>query len=64
MILYSQFLKGTAYFKAKFASGMVTPPVQRQLAQFERDVIAPFDAACRKMTAAERKEMEAEYVPF
>ena len=62
--LYRQLMKGAAYFNKQYAEGNRHPLVKKQVAEFERQVIAPFDAACLKMTKAERDRMEADYVPF
>jgi hypothetical protein len=62
--LYAHFKKGTTYFAKEFAEGRDNPIVRRQLADFEKQVIAPLDAACAKMDAIGRAILEAEYVPF
>ena len=62
--LHGQFKKGVAYFAKQYAEGNNHPLIQKQLADFERQVVVPFDAACAKMTALEREKMEREYVPF
>lgn len=50
--LFRQFCKGTAYFNQRYAEGQGNPAVVRQTApqirQFEKEVLAPFDEACRK----------------
>lgn len=62
--IYRQFLKGVAYFKDRFARGLATPPVRRQLAEFEWTVMKPLDESCAKMTAAERRKLEDGHIPF
>ncbi len=61
---YRQFKKGTQYFKEKWVSGLDTPSVRKQLADFEREVIAPMDAKFSKLDSTERAIIESEYVPF
>ena len=60
-ILYDQLMKGTFYFNSQMLSGPATPHLSRKIVEFERDVIRPFDDACRKASREELIEME---VPF
>ena len=49
--LYRQLIKGAAYFNKQYADGNRHPIVQKQIADFERQVVNPFDRECAKMTA-------------
>lgn len=62
--LYKQLRKGAQYFNQKYAEGNRTPVIMRQVADFERQVIIPFDLACRKLTPEDRQKLEDEHVPF
>ena len=56
--LYRKFTKGVAYFRVQFAAGNANPAVRRQLVDFEREVIDPFDAACFGLSPEDRRAME------
>lgn len=59
--LKGQFEKGVAYFKGRWNEDQGgTPPVRRQLAQFERDVIALFDREMLQIGPGGRAVIEAE----
>ena len=62
--LYSQFMKGAKYFNEQYAKGSRNPVVLRQVTDFERQVVNPMDAACQRLTAEQRKELEYDYIPF
>lgn len=55
MDLYAKFNKGCEFFNREMASGGMTPYLRRNIDQFEREVMLPFDAACR---AAKPQDLE------
>lgn len=62
--LFKQLKKGSQYFNEQFTQGNRNPVIMRQVADFERQVMIPLDLDCQKMSPEDRRDLEANYVPF
>ena len=60
LILFKKFIKGCEYFNKQLRGGAMNPFLGRQIRDFEREVIIPFDQACARMTKDQRIRMEME----
>jgi hypothetical protein len=52
-VLWGNFQRGCQFFNNEMLFGGMSPYLKRKAAEFEREVIAPFDAACKKATPEE-----------
>lgn len=58
-IYYAQLLKGADYFNRELQAGARTPYLARKMREFEREVVAPFDKACLRLSTFERQKLES-----